>query len=1045
MNTRVYQKSFGGGEIAPEMFGRIDDVKYQNGAAKMRNFVVKPQGAAKFRPGLEYRSSTNRANDVRTTKSRIIPFSFSLTQSVIVELRAWDEVNAAGNYGTIRIHSDSGILQHAAASPYIEPTLVTFSQQSTSLRVNSASWTGTPPATPPFTPNQTVTFRATSGTLPTGLVAGQVYYVNYTGTNDGQGFCISETLGGGNVPWVNAGSGSIYIDATYAVGDLVTRGDDTYLAVLDVTSSVGVQNPSNTSSQAHWFQQFESNLELRHTYTETELFELTYTQSFDVITLAHPNHPVREIRRYGPQKWTLIESKFNDLASPQNVTVVSDYGLGIIANYIAYEDVAGASYGSSTTAVLYSQDTVPPLSAGELVYIRAPGFPYINNRFCVVDVNTQTPSGSNSSTSNARKISLRELVSGTSLPFQFAATSNGTGTWTVTAASLTYATNNNYSLFSGTQPLIQNGRYLFYGTDGNYTIEYYRFANVNTGSGTFTVEKSSNLGTTWTAIANVTNGTTRAFWPSIAGGTTGYVNRITDATRANVAIVQPTSAIQDSQNLYRVCAVYGSLEGPPSATVTATNNLLATGSKNTLSWTTVSGATSYNVYKEVSGLFGYIGRTTTTSFIDDNITPDFSKTTPYVETVFNQEGLYPGAVAYFDQRKCFAGAYDEPNRLIMSRSFTENDFSYSVPSNDTDRLDVEVAAREANRIRHIVPLGELLLLTNATEWRISPVNSEALTPSTISARPQSYIGANSVQPVIVNNSAIFCAARGGHVREMGFNFQAQGFVTGDLSLRAPHLFDDFELVDMAYQKAPIPVLWTVSTSGKLLGLTYVPEEQVAAWHQHDTDGVFESVAVIPSGEEDRLWAVVKRTINGTDVRYIERMAPMQLGDIEDGIYSDSAKVVTLSPAGTSVTGLSHLEGKTVCVLADGVVQTKKTVSGGAITLDSAAATVIVGLPVQAELQTTPIAMQIDGMAQGRVKAINKAWIKLYRSVGLNVGPSGSLTVPSYPYDATGGEKTEEIDVTLLPAWQRYGQVLLKHSEPVPLSVLGMTYEVAVGG
>ena len=104
---------------------------------------------------------------------------------------------------------------------------------------------------------------------------------------------------------------------------------------------------------------------------------------------------------------------------------------------------------------------------------------------------------------------------------------------------------------------------------------------------------------------------------------------------------------------------------------------------------------------------------------------------------------------------------------------------------------------------------------------------------------------------------VYAAARGGHVRELGYNWQANGFITGDLSLRAPHLFDNFTISDMALAKAPLPIVWMTSSSGKLIGFTYVPEQQVGAWHQHDTDGTFESVATVSEGNDDVVYCVIK--------------------------------------------------------------------------------------------------------------------------------------------------------------------------------------------
>ena len=296
-----------------------------------------------------------------------------------------------------------------------------------------------------------------------------------------------------------------------------------------------------------------------------------------------------------------------------------------------------------------------------------------------------------------------------------------------------------------------------------------------------------------------------------------------------------------------------------------------TGAKNTISWNAVTGASRYKVYKDQGGIFGFIGETTTTSIVDNNISPDFSVTPPIHENDFVGTGNYPGAVSYFEQRRVFAGTNNAPQNIWMTTSGTESNMSFGLPIRDDDRIEFRVAAREANTIRHIVPLTNLLMLTGSAEWRITSVNSDAITPSSISVKPQSYVGANNAQPVIVNNSMVYAAARGGHIRELGYNWQANGFVTGDLSLRAPHLFDNLEIKDMGLSKAPLPIVWMVSSNGKLLGLTYVPEQAIGAWHQHDTDGTFESVACVSEDNDDVLYAVIKRTVNGNSVRYIERM------------------------------------------------------------------------------------------------------------------------------------------------------------------------------
>jgi hypothetical protein len=491
-------------------------------------------------------------------------------------------------------------------------------------------------------------------------------------------------------------------------------------------------------------------------------------------------------------------------------------------------------------------------------------------------------------------------------------------------------------------------------------------------------------------------------------------------------------------------------ESVASSEGSAGGNLFETGGICTISWTAVGGAVRYNVYKYSGGLFGYVGQTATTSMVDDNITADVSKTPPIYENEFSSTGNYPGAVSYFEQRRVFAGTLNKPQNIWMTKSGTESSMSYSLPVRDDDRIAFRVAAREANVIRHIVPLGSLVLLTGSAEWRVTSVNSDAITPSSISVRPQSYIGANNAQPVIVNNSLIYAAARGGHVREMGYNDQAGGYVTGDMSLRAPHLFDGLNIVDMAYRKAPQPVCWFVSSNGKLLGLTYVPEQEVGSWHQHDTDGAFESCCVVAEGNEDVLYAVIRRTINGNSVRYVERMSEQLFGEQEDAFFVDSGVTYDGVPA-DEISGLTWLEGKTVNILADGAVHPQRVVTAGAITLDQEASKVHIGLPIEADLQTLPLAMGIDnGYGQGRYKNVNKAWMRVHRSSGIFIGPNENELVEAKQrtteaYGSPPALKSEEIQVLLTPTWADSGQVYIRQTDPLPLTIVSLTLEVSVGG
>ena len=488
-----------------------------------------------------------------------------------------------------------------------------------------------------------------------------------------------------------------------------------------------------------------------------------------------------------------------------------------------------------------------------------------------------------------------------------------------------------------------------------------------------------------------------------------------------------------------------------SAAGTCQNNIFASGAKNTISWTPPVGApagTQYAVYKLVGGSYGYIGRTTNTSLVDDNIAADMSLSPPKYDSVFQAPGDYPAAVSYYEQRRTFAGTGNSPQKIWMTRSGTESDMSYSLPTKDDDRIAFRIAAREANSIRHLVPLSDLIVLTSSTEFRVTSINTDALTPTSFSVKPQSYIGASNVQPILINSNLLYAAARGGHMREMAYSRDAGGYMSGDVSLRSTHLFDDYDLIDMAYAKAPLPIVWAVSTSGKLLGLTYVPEQQVGAWHQHDTDGDFESCAVVAEGREDVLYVVVRRTVNGSDHRYIERQASRRFTALADAFFVDSGATYSGAPT-TTISNLTWLEGKAVSILADGAVHPQRVVTGGQITLDNPASVVQVGLPITADAKTLPLAAQIDtGYGQGRVKNVNKVWMHVVNSSGIFAGPSTDRLVQfkqrtTEPYGTAPALRTDEIEIDVRPDWGNDASIVVQQSDPLPITITSMTMEVSI--
>ena len=507
---------------------------------------------------------------------------------------------------------------------------------------------------------------------------------------------------------------------------------------------------------------------------------------------------------------------------------------------------------------------------------------------------------------------------------------------------------------------------------------------------------------------------------------------------------------------YQVTAISsdGLEESLASSTASAASAALSATNTIAVTFNAVTDAIRYNVYRKDNGVFGYIGQTAELTFTDDNITPDLTITPPNANTPFGSSNNYPAAVSYAEQRRIFAGTNNRRQTTWMTRSGTESNLSYSIPTRDDDSITFRIAARENNAIKHVVPLGDPILLTAGGIWRISAANGDALTPASITAKPQAYVGVNNVQPAATPASVLSVQAEGSHVQEIVYSVDDAGgqkqYKVTDVSIMAPHLFDNYEIVDMAYAHAPDRTCWCVRSDGVLLGLTYVPEHEVLAWHQHTTDGLFESVAVTVEDNRNVLYAVIQRTINSQTVRYVERLAPRIFADLEDAFHVDSGLTYS-GAAATAISGLHHLEGETVSVLADGGVHPQVEVSAGAVTLEHAAALVHIGLAIpDAYVHLLPAVLQGEAHGQGRPKNINQAWLRVSRASGLSAGPTldDMIEFPprtDEPYGSPPTLKTEELDLVTLPGWSDDGALFIQQTSPLPATLVALTMEIEVGG
>lgn len=510
---------------------------------------------------------------------------------------------------------------------------------------------------------------------------------------------------------------------------------------------------------------------------------------------------------------------------------------------------------------------------------------------------------------------------------------------------------------------------------------------------------------------------------------------------------------------YRVSSISAetgeeSLPSAPSPEIT--NDLTIAGRFNTITWSAVTGAERYVVYKLDNGVYGFIGGTSGTSFKDENITADLSDTPQAGYNPFVGAGNYPRCSTFVDQRLAFASTLNNPQACWFSQTGNFENFGFSRPRKASDGFEFRIRARQVNEIRGMMPLRGLMILTSGGEWIASGGQDEFLAPDNIVLKPQSYRGASKVQPIIVGNTILFAQERGGVVRDFSYEFTEDSFTGQDLTVMARHLFEDRDVVAWAYAQAPYSIVWVVLDDGSLVSLTYMKEHDVWGWTRHETQGEFEDVTVVAEGREDVAYFLVKREVNGSPVRYIERMASRMFEAVEDGFFVDSGLTYRGSPSAV-LSGLDHLEGKEVVALADGNVVLNLTVESGSVTLPFEASVAHVGLSYEAVLKTLDLdlgMMQGLGTVQGRQKSVAEVTFRVEKTRGIWLGtedlPRDSGKMMEYKQRATEAWNeaiqmyTGDFRITPLPDWTNGGNIVVKQFDPLPMTILAVMPDISIG-
>lgn len=303
--------------------------------------------------------------------------------------------------------------------------------------------------------------------------------------------------------------------------------------------------------------------------------------------------------------------------------------------------------------------------------------------------------------------------------------------------------------------------------------------------------------------------------------------------------------------------------------------------------------------------WGYIGTSQTQTFVDTGVIPDYTNAPPISQSPISGAGSYPSTVGFVQQRRVFGASSNSPLLFYMTHPGSFSNIAFHTIPQSADAIFSTLAGQEVNMIQHIIELKFMLILTSGAEIYVQGNGTGVVTPSGINASIQSQYGASPLRPLRIADTLIFNQALGSFIRDLRFDFVINGYNGNDLTVFASHLFEENSLVDWDYQKIPDSIVWAVRNDGVLLGLTYMREQQVLAWHRHDfTNGFVENVCCVPENGQYAVYLCIRRVINGATVRYIERMSSRIWSDVLNATYLDCFSSFNGTNQGSTTMALS---------------------------------------------------------------------------------------------------------------------------------------------
>ncbi|UOF77190.1 phage stabilization protein [Caudoviricetes sp.] len=1072
MGTNLFKTQFSGGEVSPALYARVDAEIYRTGAKKIQNFFVRPQGGLMNRAGTEFVGHCRQLPD--TPEVRLIPFQFNETDSYVLEF----------SHKKMRVIQDGG---YVLATETVNDAQVLIERR-------IANITKASPAVMTTTTNH-------------GFADGD--HIQFLGITGG----MTEMNGL-----------SAVVDSHTATTITLANYDGSPFDTSNFTAFTNNGNASNGRIRVVYTKSMP--------YDSVDLAELKYDQNADKMTFCHPDYPAKFLTRQDHAVWRIDDAVFEPTISPPlDVIAKATHSVSVTIDGLTKDNPAQISFagvGESGT------DKQAIFRRGSVGYIRNVGGMYeMNNKVIVlgdlVSYDNQTYEVQNTSLEGINTTANTTYTSGGSLEgdtlYRYVVTSvdsagresrpcdavlviskamsslvdSGTPFPKITLEWLAVDGADSYNVYrqrevSSGQPSIGS----IYGYLGNTKSP--QFVDQNTSPDfTKTPPQESNpfLETiikryvTNISLANPAVVTTNGNHNLVSGDFVKFYDvagmREINGLLAKVKVISSVSfeisrqsdgTDVDSTNYNPfLVQISGITKANPAVITTAVNHNFKLG--DLLYISQVAGMV------EINGIVGkVVAYTANTLTLQDTATGKRINSTSF--TTYTSGGhvrSYTGYIerrnplnnpvttCYYQQRKVYAGSYENPQTMWLSQSGDYQNMDKSTPIRDSDAIELTLDSKKVNIIKHIIPLSTLLVFTSGGCFKVGGGQSSPITPTSIQATLQTSQGASDVSPLILNSDILYIQNGSTIVNSLSYNFYSDTYSAQDLSIRARHLFEVAGVKEWADATIPNNLIVAVREDGKLLFLTYVKDAQIVAWSWGDTgnNGVdaFESICSIRENGEDTIYLVTRRYIcneNGCMFRrFVERMHSRNIfksGEneprYEDMLFSDCSvkyngtktSLENSSNSAVSITelkGLDHLEGREVCVVVDGNVLENQIVTGGKVTFNRSGVIVHVGLPYLSEAVTLPIDTG-DGKMAGKKKTITKVRARIINTRGMSV----SLTGVEYT-SAKEGSPYASRELELISGDQEFstpsytsieGLVYVRQALPLPCEMTGLIPEIS---